>query len=445
MIKAHGVDVGAYINGELVLHFSRITLTQRHSANPIVFTGPGHVHLEKGQLRYVVYHACISDEATRHMAMSFSGQAGELINQDSLFDFEGRDTSGKVWTAEGVDTSGGSYRNEFCVVEGSIELLSSEHPLRGSRQNTLHQIYFDDHHFPSPRLTVAPGLEFLCGESTVTITKDESGCDVAVQEGHLSDEFARAISKTLNVLSGVRLQLGVTEKIYEGVSTVQLYSRDIQLSNKQLSPPVEIPFRCASDFFGSVFTLLVDFFEHDGTVYYDNWNKLNRAWQAGIESAALNVSVCIEGVLKAYFEPLGKDKHFAELAKLAVPGVMQLEIDERVKCLLRSSLGGSGNFKPKTALHALTEAGKISPEVGGKWNKLRSETAHAVVAGEAREDWQRMADLTFANIKLFYEILFAIIGYTGERIDYESRGFPSVLSSELDRKTLRAEADSSPS
>lgn len=129
MIKAHGVDVGAYINGKLVLHYRRITLTQRHSANPIVFTGPGHVDLENGQLRYVVYHVCVSDEATRHMAVSFSGQAGELINQDSLFDFEGQDTSGKVWTAEGVDTSGGSYRNEFCVVEGSIELLSSQHPL----------------------------------------------------------------------------------------------------------------------------------------------------------------------------------------------------------------------------------------------------------------------------------------------------------------------------
>ena len=43
------------------------------------------------------------------------------------------------------------------------------------------------------------------------------------------------------------------------------------------------------------------------------------------------MSVCIEGVLKAYFEPLGTDPEFAELAKSAVPAVMALEIDERVK------------------------------------------------------------------------------------------------------------------
>jgi len=29
MAKVHGVDVEAYIKGEMVLHFSRITLTQR--------------------------------------------------------------------------------------------------------------------------------------------------------------------------------------------------------------------------------------------------------------------------------------------------------------------------------------------------------------------------------------------------------------------------------
>ncbi|WP_053160501.1 hypothetical protein [Pseudomonas sp. P1.8] len=429
MTKANGVDVEAYIKGEMVLHFSHITLTQRRTDDPMVFFGPGQVHLDKGQLKYVVYHTSTSDEANRHMAMSFSGQAGELVKEHSLFDFEGVDVAGKIWAAKGVDTSGGDYRSDFCVVGGTIGFLSSRHACSGSRKSTLHQVYFDDPHFPSPRLSIAPSLEFVCGESTVTITKDESGCDVTVLNGELSDGFAKAVEKALNVLSGVRLQLGVAEKVWEGHSTVELYSRDIELSNQQLFPPVEIPFRCASDFFGAIFNLLVGFFEQDGAVFYDNWNKLNRAWQAGLESTALNVSVCIEGVLKAYFEALGTDGDFAELSKRAVPAVMRLDIDERVKSLLRSCLGGSGNFKPKTALRALTQSGEISPELAGKWNKLRSETAHAVVASEAREDWQRMVDLTFANIKLFYEILFSIVGYTGERIDYESRGFPSRLPS----------------
>lgn len=426
MAKVHGVDVEAYIKGEMVLHFSRITLTQRGTDNPIVFSGPGHVHLDSGRLKYVIYHACVSDEANRHMAMSFAGQAGELVNEDSLFDFEGMDVAGKIWTANGVDTSGGSYRYEFCVVEGSIEFLSTRCALTGGRQNTLHQVYFYDPHFPAPHFG-APGLEFVCGESTVTIAKDESGCDVSVVGGELNDRFAKAIEKTLNVLSGVRLQPGVTEKTWEGASIVELYSRSMELRNQQLFPPVEIPFRCPSDFFGSVFNLLVGFFQHNGAVFYDNWYKLNRAWQAGIESTALNVSVCIEGALKEYFEVFGTDSDFAELCRRSVSAVMLLEIDERVKNLLRSCLGGSGNFKPKTALRALTQSGKISPGLAGKWNKLRSETAHAVLAGEAREDWQRMVDLTFANIKLFYEILFSIVGYTGERIDYERRGFPSGL------------------
>lgn len=50
-----------------------------------------------------------------------------------------------------------------------------------------------------------------------------------------------------------------------------------------------------------------------------------------------------------------------------------------------------------------------------------------------------MADLTFANIKLFYEVLFAITGYTGERIDYESRGFPTVSPSTRHHETPSGE------
>jgi len=439
MSNAHGVDVEEYLKGEMVLHFRLITLTQRRTETPIVFSGPGQIHLDKGCLNYVIYHTGIADEASRHMILGFAGQAGELVHENTLFDFEGVDVAGTRWTAQGVDASRGNYRFEYCVVEGSIEFISSRQDVSATRQPTLHQIYFDDPHFPSPKMYPSPGLEFVWEDSSITITKDESGCDVSVTGGNLTDSFARAIVKTLSVLSGVRLQLGVTEKIWEGQSIVELYSRDIELSNRQLFPPVEITFRCPSDFFGSIFNLLVGFFMENGAVYYDNWNKLNRAWQTGLESTALNVSVCIEGVLKAYFEELGTDRDFAELARRAIPEVMTLEVDERIKNLIRSSLGNSGNFKPKTALRALTLAGDVSPNLAGKWNRLRSETAHAVVAGEAREDWQRIVSLTFANIKLFYEILFSIVGYTGERIDYEVLGFPSGLRLEQTSDANRAE------
>ncbi|EGH22116.1 hypothetical protein [Pseudomonas syringae] len=56
MSQAHGVDVEAYLKGEMVLHFRRITLTQRRTDTPIVFSGPGQVHLHKGRLNYVIYH-----------------------------------------------------------------------------------------------------------------------------------------------------------------------------------------------------------------------------------------------------------------------------------------------------------------------------------------------------------------------------------------------------
>lgn len=425
MKNIHGIEIEEYLKGEMNIHFSQIKLTQRSKENPILFFGPGRVHLDNGHLKYVIYHKCISDEMSRHLAMSLSEQPGELINEESLFDFEGVDISGKTWTAEEVDTSGGSYQINFCVIEGSIESLSSRRVISGEHKNTLHHFYFYNPHFPSSLFPKRPNLELAYRESIITIAKDDSRCYLCVQGGELSDDFSKAVEKALNVLSGVILQIGITEKIWDGHSTIELYSRQTGLSNQQLPPPIEIKFSPKHEPLEPIFNLLIEFLQNNGPTFYDNWNKLNRAWQAGIESAALNVSVCIEGILRSYFEPLGTDSDFAELSKRAVPAVMQLEIEDRVKTLLRSCLGGAGRFKPKTALRALTKFGKISPGLAEKWNKLRSETAHAVVAGESRKEWQRMVDLTFANIKLFYEILFSIVEYTGERIDYESRGFPS--------------------
>lgn len=106
MSQAHGVDVEAYLKGEMVLHFRRITLTQRRTDTPIVFSGPGQVHLHNGCLNYVIYHTGVADEANRHMMLSTAGQAGELVHENSLFDLEGVDVAGKTWAAEGVDTFG---------------------------------------------------------------------------------------------------------------------------------------------------------------------------------------------------------------------------------------------------------------------------------------------------------------------------------------------------
>ncbi len=55
--------------------------------------------------------------------------------------------------------------------------------------------------------------------------------------------------------------------------------------------------------------------------------------------------------------------------------------------------------------------------------------------------WQRLVNLTFANIKLFDEILLLITGYTGERIDYETLGLPSGPKFS---RTQEAESETSP-
>lgn len=49
MTKAHGVNVEAFIKGEMVLHFSRITVTQRCTQMPIVLAARGTCSLRRGR------------------------------------------------------------------------------------------------------------------------------------------------------------------------------------------------------------------------------------------------------------------------------------------------------------------------------------------------------------------------------------------------------------
>ena len=425
MSSARGIDIERFVNGEMELHFRCITLTQKNSQEPILFVGPGRVYLDNGELRFCLYHTNVSDESARHMRMALSGRAGEVVREDSYFLFEGTDAWGRIWTSDSVDLHGGSYHSQLSIVEGSTFSLKSTITSESMGREMLHQVYLPNIDFPFPHYEIPSGIDFESGGLIFSLRKHEDICDVTVTGSELRDTLQDAIHSMLNVLAGIHFQVALVEKIGKGNSTFTIFSRNNDASNFKMPPPIGMPYQLPSRFFERVFNVFLPFFEEEGNVFYGNWNKLNRAWQNGIESTALSVSVCIEGILKTYFNALGEDLEFKELCQKAKPALKGLGIDERVKSILQSSLGNAGHFKPKTALHKLTESGLISPGLATKWNVLRSQTAHAVSLGQSLEDQQRLVNLVYANFKLFYQIFFAIIDYDGDRIDYEEQGHPS--------------------
>lgn len=415
-----------FMDGSLVMAIGSITITQRCSYAPLVFHGPGKVFLLEGKIKYEFYHRYKSNELAKVMNLGSGDVAGKLVSQDTLFDFEALDSTGRRWKAQMVSAHG-DHSASLGFFKGEIDVLSLEETLDKPHRDTIHQVYFDHHRFPVHPVLAEAGYEFVTAGMDVRINRDVSGCDVTMEANSLSHELSNSMRKTLNVISGAQLEIAVAEKVIGQVKIIELHSRNGELPERALSQPVDFysshKLDCFESFFKPVFASMAS---GQGDVFYAQWHKLNRAWQGGIESAALNVSICIEGLLSHYFKALGKDADFLKLAKAAEEKVAALDVDERVKKSLLSSLSHAGGFKARTALHALVKQGKISPELDSKWSLLRNKMAHAAKLDESRDKFQELVDLTFASIKLFYELLFLVIDYTGERVDYTGHNFPTV-------------------
>lgn len=420
-----GVDERKYLNGELALYFKSIQLTQRGTTTPIVFRGPGRVYLEDSQLRYEIYHVAISDEFSRHSMHSLTGRAGELMGESSVYDFSGTDIRGRLWESSSADTSSGDYSAEYSIVQGRIETLAFTKEIPNQATASVLLKFFDSDHFPSPRSPVRPDLAFSVDGTEVLLKRNEASCDLFLRDGPITKKYVDSCHKALNVISGVMLEPAFGQFVIGTEVREEFYSRYRNVNVERLFPPVEIRFGDESALLAEIFKPLRVFFSNDGAQLYDAWYKVNRSLQTGIQTMSLHVAVAVEGVLKDYFVKYGKDSEFFTIADEAWPLIEGLRLNERMLEYLRSSFAGIKNFKPKTALYKLTEEGRLSEGLTSAWNRLRSETAHAVGSGVTGKELQRLVDLTLSTMKLFYELMFIAAGYQGSRIDYEIKGFPS--------------------
>lgn len=431
MRKIGRVDVGAYLKGTLELHFRVIVLTQDVDDDPIVFSGPGTVYLDQGHLSYIIHHGLKGDENIRLLRSEFSGAPGQIVGRDQYYRFSGVDIYGQSWESIGVDARGGEYTPFASVVKGTMECLRLEPKENSKAWERIEYYLLPNTHFLAPLIRPEAGFECVISGVTVKSRLESEFCYVSLLGGGVGVEFGRSVLNSLDVMSGTLCSVAVVEFFCDKKYWVELHSYDTSLPNRQLSVPVEIEYSIESELYEGILNRLCPFFLKEGGRYYDYWFKLNRVWQGGIPPASLTIGIYIEGVLSTYFDLLGRDSEFHDLAKSCIPKIKDLNIDGRVKDLLRSSIGNAGHFKAKNALRKLVEMGAITSGLADKWTRLRNNSAHAVPVGSTTHDKQALIDLTYCNLKLFYELLFHLAQYDGPRVDYGSVGHPTIPGSNV--------------
>lgn len=409
--------IDALASGQLV-HFSNMQLTQKAVENPVVFEGPGLLRRENGQLSIIIYHSLISEVRDGHLGMLVGSVPGQMIPEHRYYTLSGTDINGQEWESDYVFVSAHYGPNSVVVTGALTDLRTVPVPFVGVPQQIKYHLtenVFTSHRRRLLKETVA----IDSNGCKVVISNNEGPSFVEVRSEDVSEALGESLLKALEVVTGKIIQLDGAEFRCNGTWWYALNSNSPELVNDPIDPPVEsVP----SDSFGLLISQLHCFFHDSGEVFWGFWHKINRAWQAGIASAALTVSVSIEGILKSYFSESGKDDQFKAMALAARECLESLAVDDRVKNYLNNSLSNAGGFNAKAALRDLEGRGLVKKQLVSKWNRLRNKSAHA--DSEKDSEMQGLIDLTYSNLDLFYCLLFILCSYSGSRVDYDCVGFP---------------------
>lgn len=417
-----------YVQGRMELHFKYIVLRGTALGSAGSFRGPGTVFLKDGNLHLVLHHVSSGNEGGLHFWTGKFESAGKVIGPESDYNFFGLDIYGNRWNSIGVSLDGCDHTSTCSVVKGVIDTLSLEHEDANTEYQGVEYFIHKTVFFPKPRYSPESGFELCVDGMEVITSASDDYCGLIMAGVAVNEIMANNILRSFNVISGVVLQVQMAEYFCGGKYWLELRSVNLEVSNSRLPVPVKFEVTGEVDSLAGFLTLLVRFLCKGSGFFYDYWFHLNRAFQGGLEPTGLTIGIYIEGVLSKYYEALGLDSTFAKEASGYLSQVKVLGFPERIENILSSSLVNAGRFKAATALRNLAIAKKITPKLDASWAKLRHKSAHGNLLGSAPDEQQKFVDLTFANLKLFYEILFDLIGFCGSRIDYGTHGFPSTPS-----------------
>ncbi|MDF1764051.1 MAG: hypothetical protein P1U57_11630 [Oleibacter sp.] len=152
-----------------------------------------------------------------------------------------------------------------------------------------------------------------------------------------------------------------------------------------------------------------------------------------VQASALACGVSIEGLVKKYFEscfPVPNDElEHLNKAKLMLKDI---DIDQGVKDKLNSSLDNFKNKSPKRVLFEVCKEIDINSKLVRIWSGLRNRSAHA---DDLDMDQQKFEEYFLQYIScfyLFYRLLFLVIEYRGNCIDYTSIGCPEIQAYKIE-------------
>lgn len=437
-------EIEAILGSSLILDFVNITLTQQKIDETKIYTGPGSILQDKdGILRLKMYCSFQSDEEMIPESCDYLNGGnftpGKIIEGHNYYSLEAIDMKGRAWKANGIRMSSHiSFPARGKVIETSMRSISS-----------VSDRYEGEDKSKSRAVLLIPGkYEIPCNKyeetknssslSICSLALQNCECEIKRRDNHLdvsvnipealdAESLSSIILEAISIGTGSFLRPQMKMVACKESRTTTIFSRKIETNKDKLQPPIP---NNPHDVI-----LLTEFIDKYLTSFIKPYSKFFGYWfrilcesHGELENRALVLSTSIEGVLKEYYSDYGvPEAEFLEQASSAIVKIKNLDIGEKAKSRILSTLGNAKSATPKNALYSLSRKKIISEDLINSWVTLRNKSAHADELQKNNEELQAALDQIFCCQELFYLLLLNYINYCGEFIQFSKEGWPISL------------------
>lgn len=415
-----------------------INLTQQIEKTPIIYSGPGTIYQdENGVLNLKLYAKIIDiDKEISHISKHFV--PGKIIGNENYFSLRATDMSGNEWGTENIWLSHNvSFPAAGQIIKAKLREIKNmtevDKRIRSGKTYLL-IVVPGSYKIPCNKKEDLPNGGCRLSKSLFSFNQidfefkkldDYLRIYVSTGTNALSEQSEIRILEALSIIYGQIVRPMIIAFTHGGIETLRIKSVDNTVPNEHLPYPIEhsLPFNL--EIFASFLEKYLSSMENPSSELFGFWHKINRAWQASIENASLSLTVGIEGVIKSYFKKYGlPDEEILEQALEAKQKIKDLEVGKRIKERLLSSIGGLKSISPKAALNQMSETSLFPKSFVDEWVSLRNKSTHADQIDQDEKTKQTYIDQFYTCITLFYCLLFKVIGYEGNFIDYSQEGWP---------------------
>jgi hypothetical protein len=413
-----------------------------------VYCGGGYIRRSaEGDLKFKLYSRRRIEAS--HVFRTSQVECGELLPDEEYYELVANDRRGRRWESKNILAStGGCLGQEGAVTSGMLEEVkhTSEEDTSGVRQSSsLGITFFEDFEIPTNawtrvETTVAGQRRPPSGSRNVAkfracgydfqLSREEGLVNMTVRSsatalpGHLEIRVVEALEFVLARL----LQPVVIEKYENGEKSIRLKRAASRPSVWRVQPPIAFRTALVSQ---HVWKLYERYLTH--VLAYEEINKYHvlsaytkrviRASAASVEAEALEIGVCVEGILAREFPGAGAlSEADIEAMEEARRIIEKSEINDGLR---RRMAGAMNSWRQPSAterLQCLVGEGVIDEAEYSAWRKLRHPSTHGRVP--AVQDLQEFVDLCHTGTVLLYKLIFRAVGYDGKYTDYSTHGWP---------------------